>query len=186
MRLQLTLILGIACASYAAGARFQSQAKPQNPAGPATPLSTEKERIEREIQGVWEVTECLNPRINPILRSSGFMMVQDGWLSINVVVTTKDKQTSQWIYNFVGSTKHYTISELNRLRLVDVWGFSNPKGDLQPDVSGVAEERNIQFVGPPEIGQKLTITRSSNESMTFVRRALPPKPPVIAPADTAK
>ncbi|MBI3817913.1 MAG: hypothetical protein HY286_04420 [Planctomycetes bacterium] len=189
MRPLPSLIVGIVGLSLAAasGPRFAPlsfQQKPKEPAaGAATPKQTEKDRVEREIQGVWSVIDCVNPKISPILRSSGFMMVQDGWLMINAVITTKNKDNSEWDYNFVGSAKNYSIAETNRLRLVDVWGFSNDGGELKPDVGGVIEERTLQFIGAPEIGQRLIIARGSNDSLTFVRKTLPPKPPVAPPND---
>lgn len=179
MRIHQLLPIGLCALSLAIA--WQAGGTAQSPTAAATPKQTEKERIEREIQGVWEVTQCNNPKLAPIVRASGFMIIYDRWLSVNIVVTTKDKTFNNWVYNFVGSAKTYTITDANRMRLVDVWGYSNAKGDLAPDVNGTAEERMIQFVGPPEIGQKLTISRGGNDSMTFVRRALPPKattPPV--------
>jgi hypothetical protein len=152
-----------------------SLAKPQAPS-----TDSEKARIEREIEGMWEVTEYNNSKLNPILRASGFMMIHGGWLSINVVVTTKDRGTDKWNYHFVGAAKRYSITDASRLRLEDLWGFNNAAGELRPDVAGTVEERVMTFVGPAEVGQKLRIARAADDSMTFVRRSPVVKPPVPA------
>jgi hypothetical protein len=164
------------------GLLFQSSQKPGADDGkPKTPYQSEKERIEREIQGVWELVDYNNPEIRPIIRASGFIFIQDGWLSVNIVVTTEDAISGRYRYAFVGSSKKYEITDTNRLKLTDVWGFSNKGSDLTPDVSGTIEERLIVFSGASEPGQKLKIARNSDDAMTFIRRTALPKPTATIP-----
>lgn len=177
MRKTLSCIAG---AALVVAPWLQNQKPIDGPLKPKTPRQTEKERIERELQGVWEVSECTNPQLFPILRSSGFMFIHDGWMSVNIVITTQNRTNNAWQYHIVGATKRYTVTETNRLRLEDLWGFSNPGGLLEPDVAGTVEERTLQFIGAPEIGQKLRIARGAGDSVSFVRRSLPPRPSVTA------
>ncbi len=151
---------------------------------PKTPAESERERIEREIQGLWEITACENPTIDPLLRASGYMLVHDGSISINVVVVTRDPITKDDVYVFQGSTKKYTVTELNRLRLVSLWGFtSGDFGDLNRDVTGNTEERVIRFFGAPEIGQRLRIQRGNRDALEFARRSAVIAAPVPLPDD---
>lgn len=143
------------------------------------PAQLERERIEREIQGVWELYEYTNAEIPTIIRASGYMFIQDGWLSTNIVVTGNDRPAFGYDYYFVGTTKRYVVTDQNRLKLTDVWGFSNQFGRLTPDSAGNSEERVLTFTGPPEVGQKLRLARSSDASMVFVRRT--PLPKITAP-----
>lgn len=175
MKLPLTgFALALSCISTAAGLLVGQD--PSLPAAPKTPAELEKARIEREIQGIWEVRACENPSVSLVIRSSGYMLVHDGWLSIQVVITHRDKSAGGDVYSFLGSMKRYTVTDLNRLRLEDVWGFSNPSGDLKPDVRGTIEERVMLFSGPYEVGQTLRITRGAGNWLEFVRRAKPVKP----------
>ncbi|MFN0206349.1 MAG: hypothetical protein ACKVS6_08535 [Planctomycetota bacterium] len=170
----VTPIVAIVALAFAAQNPFTP--KPKTPEKEKAKVESEKDRIEREIEGLWEVFDFQNPKFGTVLRWSGYMLVREGCISINAVVTTKDPGTDEWTYHFTGSMKRYTITETNRLRLEDVFGFSNPGGVLKPDVAGTIEERVITFIGLPEIGQKLRISRGADDSMTFIRRTAVPKP----------
>lgn len=172
-------ILSTGLAGAALWAQAQPAAKPQK-----SPYEVERDRIERELEGVWSVTDFKKPVFRTVARVSGFMLAQRGWLSINVVVTSKDSTYNENLHFFVGSMKNYKVTETNRLRLTDVWGFSNSnKGQLTPDVSGTVEERDLLFTGGPDVGQRLRIQRAPDDFMEFTRRSAPPPPPA-APAPT--
>jgi hypothetical protein len=171
-------------AAGVAGLLFQGKS-PVKPAGDEpkkSPAQLEKERIERELEGVWEVHEYFNPKIRGMVKASGYMMVQQGWMSVNLVVTSRDPVLGNYRYSFVGSMKRYEVTDQNRLKLTNSWGFSNEDNRLTPDADGQIDERQIFFIGEAELGQKLKIARSPDDAMTFMRRSPVLKPKEPAPA----
>ncbi|HKE01324.1 MAG TPA: hypothetical protein VKE69_09965 [Planctomycetota bacterium] len=178
----------IACAAAAvlvAGSFAQNAPKSaqEGPKKPQTPYEAEKARIELEIQGTWEVTgfQSLEPEFQNVTRASGYMSVQDGWITMTTVITTFDNIVNLYAYYFVSTAKQYSITSTNRLHLTDVWGYQviskGPAHDLKPYVAGAEEDRVLLFQGPPQIGQKLRVQRGPNDWVEFLRRTPPAKPP---------
>jgi hypothetical protein len=181
--LPMTPRIAFAAAAIAAASLAPQGAQPTGPPlkpDPQSPYAIERERIEREIQGVWQLETVRNPQLGAIVRASGFMVIYQGWLSINIVVTTRSALRDV-DHHFAGSTKTYSLTAQNRMRLVDAFGFSNEKPyELTPDTPGTVEERTILFTGSPATGQKLRIQRGAGDYWEFYRRT-PPLPLPTAP-----
>jgi hypothetical protein len=154
----------------------KSPVKPK-PDPKKSPADLEKERIEREVQGVWEIFEYNDPTKPNLVRGGGYMILHDGWMSLNIVVTSRHPSLDRFFNDYTGSIRRYEITGNHRLRLTNVWGFFNKGVDIAPDLAGSVDERQIVITGPPQPGQRLRMARTPDDSITFIRRsAAPPLP----------
>lgn len=147
----------------------QSPVKPKSDVA-KSPAQLEKERIEREIQGVWELFEYVDPQTFDVVKASGYMTLFQGWMTLNVVVTQSNTNLRLTKNDVFGSVRRYEVTDQRRLRLTTVWGYYNEVFNLAREPAGTVDERQIVITGPPGPGQRLRLARSGNESMSFFRR----------------